>query len=261
MESQGLAVALNVVMLGPPGAGKGTQSSRFAHARGIPKVATGDILRQAVHDDTDIGRRVKTVMDRGELVNDELMTGIVRGRLNQPDAHRGFILDGFPRTVAQAVTLDEMIDGRGSLLVIDLVVPEAELVRRLSARMICAACGANAGDFSSPPGAVGEKAIEKVMMPAAPGMAAVEAPAPASERCRVCGGPLVQRADDSDGVVRERLKIYHQQTEPLVEYYRGRPTFRQVNGAQPPGRVAKELATAVDAAHGVALSAGRGMAR
>ena len=132
-------MALNLIMLGPPGAGKGTQSSRFAHARGIPKVSTGDILRQAVHDDTEIGRRVKTVMDRGELVNDELMTGIVRERLDRRDARQGFILDGFPRTVAQAVMLDQMIDGRGPLLVIDIVVPEAELVRRLSARMICAA--------------------------------------------------------------------------------------------------------------------------
>jgi adenylate kinase len=247
-------VALNLIMLGPPGAGKGTQSSRFAHARGIPKVSTGDILRQAVHDDTEIGRRVQTVMDRGELVNDELMTGIVRERLERADARRGFILDGFPRTVAQAVMLDEMIDGRGPLLVIDIVVPEAELVRRLSARMICAACGANAGDFSDPAGA----GAEKVMTPAVAGMAAQTA---RPQRCRVCGGPLVQRSDDSDPVVLERLKVYHRLTEPLVEYYRDRPTFRQVNGAQPPDFVAAELARAVDAAHGVAMSAGGGVAR
>ena len=248
-----MTVPLNVIMLGPPGAGKGTQSSRFAHARGIPKVSTGDILRQAVHDDTEIGRRVQTVMDRGELVNDELMTGIVRERLDRRDARRGFILDGFPRTVAQAVMLDQMIDGRGPLLVIDIVVPEAELVRRLSARMICAACGANAGDFSEPVGA------ETGTMPAAAGVAAAETARP--QRCRVCGGPLVQRSDDSDPVVLERLKVYHRQTEPLVEYYRDRPTFRQVNGAQPPDFVAAELARAVDAAHGVAMSAGGGVVR
>jgi adenylate kinase len=248
-----LTAPLNVIMLGPPGAGKGTQSSRFAHARGIPKVSTGDILRQAVHDDTEIGRRVQTVMDRGELVNDELMTGIVRERLDRRDARRGFILDGFPRTVAQAVMLDQMIDGRGPLLVIDIVVPEAELVRRLSARMICAACGANAGDFSEPVGAT------PGVMPAAAGMAAAETARP--QRCRVCGGPLVQRSDDSDPVVLERLKVYHRQTEPLVEYYRDRPTFRQVNGAQPPDFVAAELARAVDAAHGVAMSAGGGVVR
>ena len=249
-----MIVALNLIMLGPPGAGKGTQSSRFAHARWIPKVSTGDILRQAVHDDTEIGRRVKTVMDRGELVNDELMTGIVRERLDRPDARRGFILDGFPRTVAQAVMLDQMIDGRGPLLVIDIVVPEAELVRRLSARMICSACGANAGDFSEPAGGGGEATL-----PATAGRAAAEMTRP--QRCRVCGGPLVQRSDDSDPVVLERLKVYHRQTEPLVEYYRDRSTFRQVNGAQPPDFVAAELGRAVDAAHGVAMSAGGGVAR
>ena len=249
-------MALNVIMLGPPGAGKGTQASRLAHARGIPKVSTGDILRQVVHDDTEIGRRVKTVMDRGELVNDELTTGIVRERLDRPDVGRGFILDGFPRTVAQAVMLDRMMDGRGPLLVIDIVVPEAELVRRLSARMICAACGANAGDFSAPPAAV----ANTVTMPDARGTAAAGASTP-PQRCRVCGGPLVQRSDDSDGVVLERLKVYHQQTEPLVGYYRARPTFRQVNGAQPPDQVSAELAKAVDAAHGVAMSAARGVAQ
>jgi adenylate kinase len=151
--------------------------------------------------------------------------------------------------------LDQMIDGRGPLLVIDIEVPEAELVRRLSARMICAACGANAGDFSEPAGA----GTETGMMPAAAGTTVAKAARP--QRCRVCGGPLVQRSDDSDPVVLERLKVYHRQTEPLVEYYRDRPTFRQVNGAQPPDFVAAELARAVDAAHGVAMSAGGGVVR
>ena len=125
-------MALNVIMLGPPGAGKGTQAERFAHGRGIPKISTGEILRKAVEDGTEIGVRVKATMDRGELVNDELMSGIVRERLEKADAQLGFILDGFPRTVAQAEALDLMIRDRGSLLVIDIVVPETELVRRLA---------------------------------------------------------------------------------------------------------------------------------
>lgn len=250
-------MALNVIMLGPPGAGKGTQASRFAHARGIPKVSTGDMLRQAVHDGTEVGLRVKTVMDRGELVNDELIIGIVQERLDRPDARRGFILDGFPRTVAQAESFDAMMQQRDPLIVIDIVVPEAELVRRLSGRMICAACGANAGDFSEP----ARPAVEKVMMPATAGMPSLEATtstttSAASERCRVCGGPLVQRADDNTGVVAERLKVYHRQTEPLVEYYRARPTFRQVNGAQPPDDVALALARAVDETHAAAAVRG-----
>ena len=242
-------MALNVIMLGPPGAGKGTQAERFARGRGIPKISTGDILRRAVEDGTAIGHRVKLVMDRGELVNDEEMSGIVRERLNQPDARLGFILDGFPRTVAQAESLDTMIDGRGPLLVVDIVVPEAELVRRLAGRMICSSCGANAGE------AAGSSAThaDRLVVPGGPAAATVAAVAAGtlvagSDRCGRCGGVLVQRADDTDGVVRERLKVYHRQTEPLVEYYRARPTFRSVNGAQPPDSVAADLARAVDAA-------------
>jgi adenylate kinase len=232
----------NVIMLGPPGAGKGTQAERFAIRLGIPKISTGDILRRSVEDGTEIGGRVKAIMDRGELVNDELISGIVRERLDEADARRGFILDGFPRTVAQAETLDGMMVGRGSLLVIDIVVPETELVRRLASRMICADCGANAGD-----------AVDS-------GFALADTNVP-SGRCRRCGGPLVQRADDSTGVVRERLKVYHCQTEPLVEYYCGRPTFRRVNGAQPPDHVALDLATAVESAHRVTMATRGGVSQ
>ena len=252
-------MALNLVMLGPPGAGKGTQAERLARARGIPKVSTGDMLREAVHDGTELGRRVKAIMDRGELVNDEVMTGIVRERLDRPDARAGFILDGFPRTVAQAVALDALMNGRGPLLVLEIVVPEEELMRRLGARLICADCGANAGDFSQP--VSGPK--DGAAMPAGPAVATAEAVAVAAPalRCSRCGGRLVQRADDDSGVVLERLKVYHRQTEPLVEYYRARPTFRQVNGAQPPDQVAAELAAAVDAARGLSVSSGGGMGR
>ncbi|MEP7308477.1 MAG: adenylate kinase [Acidobacteriota bacterium] len=235
-------MALNVIMLGPPGAGKGTQAERFAHGRGIPKISTGEILRRAVEDGTEIGVRVKATMDRGELVNDELMSGIVRERLEKADARSGFILDGFPRTVAQAEALDLMIVDRGSLLVIDIVVPETELVRRLASRMICADCGANAGEAAKPGSAMAEAHAHP-------------------DRCRRCGGQLVQRADDTNGVVRERLKVYHCQTEPLVEYYRRRPTFRSVDGAQSPDNVAADLATAVDVAHQVAMAAGGGVRR
>src|SRR5258706_14807509 len=131
-------------MLGPPGAGKGTQAERFARTRGIPRVSTGDILREAVHDGTEVGRRAKAIMDRGELVGDDVMIGIVRERLERDDARSGFVLDGFPRTVAQAAALDEIMTGRDALIVIDIVVPELELVRRLSTRLICDTCGVNA---------------------------------------------------------------------------------------------------------------------
>ena len=212
-------MALNLLMLGPPGAGKGTQAERFARSRGIPRISTGDILREAVHAGTDIGRRAKAVMDRGELVGDDVMIGIVRDRLERDDAKGGFVLDGFPRTVAQASALDLIMDGRDPLIVVDIVVPEAELVRRLGTRLICEDCGAN------PPVA-----------------------ATAASRCIECGGKLVQRADDNQAVVIERLKVYHRMSEPLVEYYRIRPTFRSIDGAQPPDRVAADLAAAIEAA-------------
>jgi adenylate kinase len=210
-------MALNLLMLGPPGAGKGTQAERFALSRGIPKISTGDILREAVHAKTDIGLQAKAIMDRGELVGDDVMIKIVRDRLERADAAGGFVLDGFPRTVAQAAALDGIMSGRDPLIVVDIVVPEDELVRRLSSRMICADCGANAPMAHGP-------------------------------ICAQCGGKLVQRTDDSDSVVLERLKVYHWQSEPLVEYYRVRPTFRSINGAQSPDEVAADLAAAIAAA-------------
>jgi len=211
-------LALNLVMLGPPGAGKGTQAEQIAKARGIPKISTGDILRAAVHNGTEIGERANDIMARGDLVSDDVMIGIIRERLGQKDADKGFILDGFPRTVAQAAALDEIVKGRDPLVVVEIVVPESELERRLSMRMVCDSCGATAD--------------------AAAGKA---------------GGRLVQRSDDNDRVVLERLKVYHQRTQPLVEYYQMRPTFRSVNGLQPPDRVAADLIAAIE-------SAGRGVA-
>jgi adenylate kinase len=212
-------MALNLLMLGPPGAGKGTQAERFAKERGIPKISTGDILREAVATKTEIGLRAKAVMDRGELVGDDVMIGIVGERLGRPDALSGFVLDGFPRTVTQAAALDTIMADRDPLIVVDIVVPEDELVRRLGTRSICRLCGTGAA-VGSPVGAA----------------------------CLKCGGRLVPRTDDNQAVVLERLKIYHRQSEPLVEYYRVRPTFRSIDGAQAPDRVAADLAAAIAAA-------------
>src|SRR5213078_3198259 len=131
-------------MLGPPGAGKGTQAERLARTRGIPKISTGDILRDAVSAGTEVGRRAKAIMDRGELVSDDVMIGIVKERLERADALAGFVLDGFPRAVPQAVALDAIMNGRDALIIVNVVVPEVELVRRLASRLICEDCGANA---------------------------------------------------------------------------------------------------------------------
>lgn len=220
-------MALNLIMLGPPGAGKGTQAERFAKLKGIPKISTGDMLREAVKAGTEIGLRAKAIMDRGELVSDEVMIGIVQDRINRDDARSGFILDGFPRTVAQARSLDQVMVGRSPLIVIDIVVPESELVRRLGSRMVCNKCGSNADPSDT-------KAIE-------------------TRVCSKCGGRLTQRTDDNQSVVLERLKVYHANTAPLVAYYQGRPTFRAVDGAQDPNVVAAALVDAVDAAKSVVV--------
>jgi adenylate kinase len=210
-------VALNLIMLGPPGAGKGTQAERFAREEGIPKISTGDILRDAVTEGTELGGVAKRAMDAGQLVSDDVMIAIVRERLGRPDVARGFILDGFPRTVAQAEALDAMMTGRPALIVVDIQVPTEELVRRTAQRRVCNRCG-----FTT----------------AADG----------TVKCPRCGGELLVRSDDGAATVRERLQVYERQTRPLVEYYRSRPTFRIVNGNQPPDVVAADLRAAIEAA-------------
>jgi adenylate kinase len=209
-------MGLNVIMMGPPGAGKGTQAGRFASDRGLPKISTGDILREAIREKNPTALEAKARMDRGELVDDATMIAIVADRLARPDVRDGFVLDGFPRTVAQARALDDLMKRMesGPLIVVDVAVPEHELVRRLASRRICSVCGTNA--------------------------------APVIEACAACGGELVQRTDDDSGVVLERLKVYQQSTRPVLDYYRERPTFRVVNGAQAPERVADELNAVID---------------
>jgi adenylate kinase len=211
-------MGLNVIMMGPPGAGKGTQATRFARARGLLQISTGDILRDAIREKNPIALEAKARMDRGELVDDETMIAIVRDRLLRPDAAPGFVLDGFPRTVTQARALDEIIGERdnGPLVIVDVMVPEDELVRRMASRRICSKCGINADPY-------GARTV-----------------------CGNCGGKLVQRVDDNKDIILERLKVYHRATTPVLEYYRERPTFRVVNGAQSPERVAHELDTMID---------------
>jgi adenylate kinase len=197
-------MALNVVMLGPPASGKGTQAVRLAQARGIPKISTGDILREAAQAGTELGRRAKALMDRGEYLADEDMIGIVKERLSRPDAAKGVILDGFPRTI--------------QLVIIDLTVPDRELVHRMSERRVCSRC------------------------------AAIAEPGSSRETCERCGGAMITRADDGDeNVRRHRLEVYARESRPLLDYYRGRRTFRSINGAQAPEDVAKDLVAGIDA--------------
>ena len=222
-------MALNLVMLGPPGAGKGTQAERFAREHGVPKVSTGDILRDAVHSGSDLGTAVQAVMERGELVGDDLIIGIVRERLTRPDAAGGFVLDGFPRTAAQANALDEITASRGPVICVEIQVPDEELVRRVRGRRVCDDCGANADAFEHRADALPESCQN-------------------TERCRSIGPKWVARSDDSETVVRERLKIYWRDTRPMIDYYSSRPTFRRIDGLQTPEQVREALVSAVSSA-------------
>jgi adenylate kinase len=171
-------------MLGPPGAGKGTQAESFARSRGIPRISTGDVLRQVARDGGEVDRKARALMDAGHLVDDDVVIGIVRERLARPDAARGFVLDGFPRTLIQAEALDHLLDDRQPLVVVDIEVPDETLTERLRHRLICQACGASA----------------------TAGMSA----------CGKCGGALAQRTDDEFAVVQQRLTVYAQQSRPIV---------------------------------------------
>jgi adenylate kinase len=230
-------MALNLVVLGPPGAGKGTQAKRFAAAGRIPHISTGDMLREAVAAGTEVGLRAKAVMEKGQLVSDEIIVGVVRERLAKADAQAGFLLDGFPRTVPQAQALDAIIVGRDPLVVVDIAVADEELVRRLTSRRVCSQCGTNA-DVPSP--------LRQAPGHPEPGRGTPGQPVPV--QCTRCGGALTQRADDREEVIRERLRVYAQDTRPLIDYYRDRPTFRAVDGAQAPAAVARDVAAAVEAA-------------
>jgi adenylate kinase len=217
-------VALNLVVMGPPGAGKGTQAERFARDHGIPKISTGDILREAVHDDTPLGQQIGALMSSGQLVGDDLIIEIVRERLSRADTARGFVLDGFPRTIPQADALDALLADRGPLIVVEFHVPDEELVRRVRGRRICANCGRTVSAFGDDHGQVAQ--------------------------CATCGGPLVARSDDSENIVRDRLRVYWKETQPMIAHYHTRPTYRRVDGAQAPERVREALVAAVASALG-----------
>jgi adenylate kinase len=213
---------MNVIMLGPPGAGKGTQSGRLAAHYAVPKISTGDSLREEVAKGTPLGRLAKATMDAGHLVSDDTMVALVKDRLMRPDTDKGFVLDGFPRTVPQAIALDRLIQerARGGLIALQIIVPLEELFRRLYIRRICGQCGADAAPS-----------------------------APADAVCAKCGGQLIHRADDSEDVVKERLRVFEKQTEPLVEYYRTSSpasVFFQIDGNQPLDAVTKQIREAVE---------------
>ena len=204
---------MHILLMGPPGAGKGTQSPNLVEKYKIPAISTGDMFRAAVRDNTPLGVKAKEYMDAGKLVPDDVTIGIVKDRLAQDDTKKGFILDGFPRTLKQAIALDVVLQelGINSVHVIDITMEPELLVSRITGRRICKNCGATYHIKNLPSKVEGA--------------------------CDKCGGELYQRADDLEETVRKRLEVYSTQTKPLIDYYKNRGLYNQIDGNQEVGKV------------------------
>lgn len=214
---------MNIILMGPPGGGKGTQAKILQDKYGMVQLSTGDMLRSAVASGSEIGKRAKAVMEAGQLVSDEIVIGIIDERLDQPDAKKGFILDGFPRTTAQAEALDALLTRKGLRLdaVIEIRVPDDFLVERITGRFSCTKCGAGYHD--------------KFQRPKTDGV------------CDSCGGTeFTRRADDNAETVKKRLDAYHAQTAPLLPYYQGKGILQVVDGTLPIDEVTGHLAGLLD---------------
>lgn len=214
---------MNLILLGPPGAGKGTQAQRLERTRGLVQLSTGDMLRQAVAAGTPVGLQAGAIMEAGGLVPDDVVVGIIGERITQPDCANGFILDGFPRTVAQAEALDRLLEARGLKLdhVIEMSVVDDVLVERVTGRFTCGNCGAGYHDKFQPTAVAGV--------------------------CDRCGGTeFVRRRDDNEVSMRKRLTAFHDQTAPLLPYYRARGVLSSVDGMAPIDAVAAAIDTVLD---------------
>lgn len=212
-----------IILLGPPGAGKGTQAKQIVERYGIPQISTGDLLRENVKLGTELGKKAKAVMDAGKLVSDELVCDMVAERVARPDCARGYILDGFPRTVGQAQWLDGFLSARGSKLplrVIKITINYDQLFKRLTGRRTCPVCGTIYNMYFNPP--------------------------KMDEICDKEGAKLISRKDDSEEAIGTRLKAYESETLPLTDYYRQRGVLTEINGDVPPEKVTKDLLSVLD---------------
>lgn len=208
---------MHILLMGPPGAGKGTQAARLVEEFKIPHISTGDMFRAAVKEGTELGKQAKACMDAGQLVPDEVTIGIVKERLAKADCEKGFILDGFPRTVEQAVALDKILSELGLKLncALNVAVPASGLIRRAVGRRICKKCGATYHvEFK---------------------------PSKKDGICDVCGGDLYQRADDSEATMKNRLSVYEEQTKPLISYYEKEELYKEVDGSQSMDKVFQDI--------------------
>ncbi|MDA8157388.1 MAG: adenylate kinase [Actinomycetota bacterium] len=217
---------MRIVMLGAPGAGKGTQAKKLIEKYKIPQISTGDILRQSVAEGTPLGKEAKGFMDRGELVPDKVVLGLVEERLGQPDCKAGFILDGFPRNTAQAAALDGMLSkiGKPLQLAISVDVPFEDLMKRLTGRRTCRTCGQMYNVYFNAPAKEG--------------------------KCDKDGGELYQRDDDKEETIRKRLQVYESQTAPLIEYYGGKGIVRRIKGTGSISDIFNAITAEIDKAGG-----------
>lgn len=207
---------MKLIFIGPPGSGKGTQAKRLSSRFGVPHISTGDMLREAVTDGTELGRQAAPIMAEGKLVSDDLMIGIINDRLAKSDARGGFILDGFPRTLVQAEKLDNLVGNGGEpLRVLQLLVPDDAIVRRITLRRTCSSCGAIYHLENNPP------ANDSV--------------------CDRCGAEVIARADDTEEAVRKRLEAFHRQTLPVATFYRTKSLLREVDGVGPVDEVFERI--------------------
>ena len=214
---------MNIILMGPPGAGKGTQADFIKEKYPIPHISTGDMFRAAVANQTPLGCEAKTYMDQGKLVPDEVTIGIVKERLGQDDCKQGFLLDGFPRTVIQAVALDEVLSDMGKQIdvALNIEVPEQMLFDRMAGRVSCSSCGSVYNIKFNPP--------------------------QVADVCDKCKGALIQRADDQAETVKNRLSVYHAQTAPLLDYYSKRGNLKNINGNRDVAAVSEEVKLILDA--------------
>ncbi|MFZ5625723.1 MAG: adenylate kinase [Bacillota bacterium] len=212
---------MRLLIMGPPGAGKGTQAEVLVKKLEIPHISTGDMFRAAIKEGTEMGKKAREYMDAGQLVPDEVVVGMVKERLSKEDCAHGFLLDGFPRTIAQAEALEKTLQELDMQIdaVINIAVPREKLMERLTGRRICRACGASYHVVFNPP--------------ARPGI------------CDKCGGELYQRDDDNEATVANRLDVYEAQTQPLIDFYQVRGLLRQIDGDQPIDKVLSDILTAI----------------
>ena len=212
---------VRIIFIGPPGSGKGTQAKRLAANHGIPHISTGDMLREAVAEGTELGQQAAPIMASGALVSDDLMIGIIKDRPAKPDAAKGFILDGFPRTIVQAEKLDTLVGGNeaNALRVLQLLVPDDAIVKRITLRRSCSNCGAIYHLENLPP------AVDSV--------------------CDRCGAEVIARPDDNETAVRKRLEAYHRQTLPVATFYKAKSLLREVDGVGPVDEVFERIETSL----------------